>query len=262
VRADPAEPGRYRFGPPERLLRGTNALGWGSSADAQTIAIPDRNRGAVLVHRGQPARTVRLQPQQDVNCCAVSPDGRWVATASGANTDGLGAKVWEAATGDLVKELPVPGLCTVAFSPDGRWLLTTGGGCRLWEVGSWDKEPKVVGRAIGCFSPDARRTRLLAVEDSAGAIRLVRPESGADLVRLEAPVQTRLLPRCFTPDGTRLIAVGVETQALHVWDLRAVREQLAVLGLDGDLPPYPPAAPEKATPPLTVSVDPQQRPAQ
>jgi tetratricopeptide (TPR) repeat protein len=93
------------------------------------------------------------------------------------------------------------------------------------------------------------------VEDSAGAIRLACPDSGAALARLEAPAQTRLLPRCFTPDGTRLIAVGVETQALHVWDLRAVRAQLAELGLEGDLPPYPLAAPEKATPPLTASVD-------
>jgi WD40 repeat protein len=251
VRADPAEPGRYRFGPPERLLRSTNAWGWGSSADAQTIAIPDYDRGAVLVHRGPPARTVRLQPQQDVRFCAVSPDGRWVATASWGNTDGLGAKVWEAATCTLVKELAVPGLCTVAFSPDGRWLLTTGGGCRLWEVGSWNEWWKV-GGANACFSPDSQ---LLAVEGSAGAIRLVRPQGRTELTRLEAPEQTRLLPRCFTPDGTRLIAVGVDTQALHVWDLRAIRERLAELGLDWDLPPYPPAAPEKATPPLTVSVD-------
>ena len=45
----------------------------------------------------------------------------------------------------------------------------------------------------------------------------------AEVARLEAPEQTRLAPRCFTPDGSRLIAVGVETQALHVWDLGAVR---------------------------------------
>jgi WD40 repeat protein/tetratricopeptide (TPR) repeat protein len=251
VRADPAEPGRSGFGPPQRLLpaRRWNDQ-WGSSADGQTIAIPDRNRGAVVEHRGPPARTVRLQPRQDVRCCALSPDGRWVATGSHSNTDGLGAKVWEAATGKLVKELPVPGLCGVAFSPDGRWLLTTGGGCRLWEVGSWNEWWKVDG-ASGCFSPDGR---LLAVEDTPGAVRLLRPQDRTELTRLEAPEQTRLMPRCFTPDGTRLIAVGVETQALHVWDLRAVRECLAELGLDWDLPPYPPAAAEPVTPPLTVSV--------
>jgi tetratricopeptide (TPR) repeat protein len=141
-------------------------------------------------------------------------------------------------------------MCRVAFSPDGRWLLTNSGGCRLWEVGSWNEWWKV-GGANGCFSPDGR---LLAVEDTPGAVRLLRPQDRTELTRLEAPEQTRLKPCCFTPDGTRLITNGVDTQALHVWDLRALRAQLAELGLDWDSPPYPPAAPEKATPPLTVSV--------
>jgi hypothetical protein len=62
------------------------------------------------------------------------------------------------------------------------------------------------------------------------------------VARLEAPEQTQLMPRCFTPDGTRLIAVGVETRALHVWDLRRIRRELARLRLDWDAPPYPEAA--------------------
>jgi WD40 repeat protein len=238
VRVDPAEPARYHFGPPEELLPYKILDRWGSSADGQTIAIPNYSRGALVVHRGQPARTVHLQPRRDVRCCAVSPDGHWVATGSHDNTDGLGAKVWDAATGELAKEFRVPAACQVTFSPDGRWLMTTSGGCRLWEVGSWKEGPKV-GGATGCFSPDGR---LLAVEDSPGAIRLVRPESGREVARLEAPEQTQLMPRCFTPDGTRLIAVGVETRALHVWDLRRIRKELARLVLDWDAPPYPEAA--------------------
>jgi WD40 repeat protein/Flp pilus assembly protein TadD len=238
VRADPAGPTRYRLGPPEQLLPYKSGDHWGSSADGQTIAIPNYSRGAVVVHRGQPARTVHLQPQDDVRTCPVSPDGHWVATSSHGTTDGMGAKVWDAATGELAKEFRVPGSCEVWFSPDGRWLMTTSGGCRLWEVGSWIEGPKV-GGGIGCFSPDSR---LLAVEDSPGAIRLVRPESGRELARLEAPEQTRLRPRCFTPDGTRLIAVGADTQALHVWDLRRIRKELVRLGLDWDPLPYPEAA--------------------
>jgi WD40 repeat protein/tetratricopeptide (TPR) repeat protein len=251
VQADRAESGCYRFGPPQRLLSASNTSQWDRSADGQTIAIPSWGGGAVVVHRGPPARTVRLQPQQDVRWCAVSSDGRWVATGSHGTTEGFGAKVWDAATGEPVKELPVPASCRVAFSPDCRWLLTTGDGCRLWEVGSWNEWWKVDG-ATGCFSLDSR---LLAVEDSAGAIRLVRPKDCTELARLEAPESTHLMPHCFTPDGTQLIAIGKDTQALHIWDLRAIRAQLADLGLDWDLPPYPPAAPEKDAPPLTVSID-------
>jgi serine/threonine protein kinase/WD40 repeat protein len=246
-----AQSGRYRLGPPDRLLPGSENLEWGCSADTQTIAIPDWDRGAQVVHRGRHTRTIRLPRQQDVRSCAVSPDGHFVATGSHSTTDRYGAKVWEAATGKLIKELPVPGQCAVAFSPDGHWLLTTGGGCRLWQVGSWNEWWKV-GGAVGCFSPDSQ---LLAVEDAPGAMRLVSPEGRVELARLEAPEQTRLLPGCFTPDGTRLIAFGNDTQALHIWDLRAIRTQLAGLGLDWNQPPYPPAAPEKSTAPLSVSVD-------
>jgi tetratricopeptide (TPR) repeat protein len=102
----------------------------------------------------------------------------------------------------------------------------------------------------------------LAVEDSAGVIRLVSTANGALVVRLESPEQTRLTPLSFTPDGTRLIAKGVDTEALHIWDLREVRRGLADIGLDWDEPPYPPLTPgEEAersgtTPPLQVSVDP------
>jgi WD40 repeat protein len=255
VRPDPAEPARYHCGPPERLLAdrsGRPDWNWGSSATGQTLAIPLFNRGADVVHHGPPARRVRLQPQQDVRYCAVSPDGSWVATGSHGNTDGRAARVWNAATGRLVQAFPVPRVCKVAFSPDGRWLLTNSSGCQLWEVGSWDEGP-TVGGATGCFSPDGR---LLAVEDSAGAIRLVRPESGAELARLEAPELTRLMPRCFTPDGARLIAVGADTEALHVWDLAALRRGLVEIGLSGDgLPESSGPEPAAIPAPLAVAVE-------
>jgi serine/threonine protein kinase/WD40 repeat protein/Tfp pilus assembly protein PilF len=256
VRADPGGSGQFRVGPPELLAPGrrvSEASGCASSADGQTLALPDFNLGALVLHRGPPLRTVPLQPQLDVRHCAVSPDGGWVVTGGPGNQDASGAKVWEAASGREVAKLPVPMVFAVAFSPDGRWLLTTGGGCRLWEVGSWKEVPNIGGGG-GCFSPDGR---LLAVEDtgSAGVIRLVRTESGVDLARLEAPEQTRLLPRCFTPDGTQLIAVGVDTLALHVWDLRAIRQGLAELRLDLDAPTYPPAKDSQPVPPLQVQVN-------
>ena len=46
-----------------------------------------------------------------------------------------------------------------------------------------------------------------------------------------------------------------EGQSLHVWDLRAVRDELAQRGLDWDLPPYPPAGDSHDAPPLRVTVD-------
>jgi serine/threonine protein kinase/WD40 repeat protein len=255
-RAELATPGGYRLGPPKQLLTGDFLDGlWGSSADAQTIVVPDGNGGARVIDLKNPSSgskriLVRLRPQQDVRCCAVSPDGRWAATASHDSTAGVGAKVWNAATGEAVQALPVPGRCAVAFSPDGRWLLTTSGGCRLWQVGSWQRGPHI-GGASGCFSPDGQ---LLAAEDSAGAIRLVRPDTGAELARLEAPEQTRLQPTGFSPDGARLIAVGIDTEALHIWDLRRFRERLTAIGLDWDAPEYAPPASSSDLVPLELEI--------
>jgi WD40 repeat protein/tetratricopeptide (TPR) repeat protein len=250
LHVDRGDTDHYRLGPPQRLLGGGGAEHWSASLDGQTIAISNYDRGAVVLHRGPPQRTVRLGPQQDVRQCAVSPNGCWVATGSFTNTDGFGVKVWEAATGCLVKALTLTG-SDVAFSPDSRLLLTTGGGCRLWNVGTWTEGP-AIGGPTACFSPDSR---LLAVEDSPGAIRLVSTDNGKLVVRLESPEQTRLIPRCFTPDSTSLIAVGVDTEALHIWDLREIRRGLADLGLDWDEPDYPAAGGPTKAPPLQVTVD-------
>lgn len=53
---------------------------------------------------------------------AFSPDGKWVVT--GAMDEVL--RVWDAATGAAVGELPVPRTPRgVAFSPDGKWLAVS-----------------------------------------------------------------------------------------------------------------------------------------
>jgi Tfp pilus assembly protein PilF len=95
---------------------------------------------------------------------------------------------------------------------------------------------------------------MLALGGEPGTIRLVDPASGRTYVVLEAPEQSRLNPQCFTADGSRLIAWGGESEALHVWDLRLVRRQLAEMGLDWGAPalPDPPAAAPRPVPAVTV----------
>src|SRR5206468_246772 len=72
------------------------------------------------------------------------------------------------------------------------------------------------------------------------AFRLVAVETGRELARLDDP-QRDAGAAAFTPDGTRLVATSRD--GLRVWDLRAIRRELAVLGLDWDAPPYPPDDP-------------------
>src|SRR5262249_5746570 len=157
----------------------------------------------LLLHRDQPGKFIELATQDDVRCCAVSPDGRWVATGS-HNSQSVFVKVWDGRTGKLVKNLPVHCSSRVGFSPDGRWLATTGGGCRLWVVGSWQQGAKMGGPNYSNFA-FSRDSKSLAVEDGYGVVRLLNPVTGREYARLEIPAKVRPNPHCFTPDGAQLI---------------------------------------------------------
>jgi serine/threonine protein kinase/WD40 repeat protein/Tfp pilus assembly protein PilF len=240
------------IGSPTRLISTTHGDRWGCSADGRTIAIPEYSQGAT-VWRSNEGRSVRVGPQDDVRNCALSPNGLWVFTGSHGIKEGPGAKVWDAITGKRAADLATDGGCSGWFSPDGKWLVTNGGGYRAWEVGTWKEGPPLgpLGLVGGCaFRADGK---LVALESEPGVVRLVDPATGREAARLTAPEQTRLWPHCFTPDGGKLIAVGVESRALHVFDLRAIRAGLRDLGLDWSDDPLPPAAARAE--PLRVTVE-------
>jgi eukaryotic-like serine/threonine-protein kinase len=229
------ESGTFRVGPQQVLHASYSNDEHGSNVDGRVLAIPNYRQGALLINRDHFGPPLVLGPQFDVRQCAVSADGRWIATGNHDVMQDAGCKIWDASSGKLIKELPVDGYCFVGFSPNGNWLVTTGGGCRLWKVGTWEEGPRVGGNRF-VFSADSQ---VLAVSDDSTFIRLVQPATGREYVRLDSPEQTRLWPKCFTPDGAQLICLGIDSQALHVWDLRVVRTQLAEMGLDWDQPPYP-----------------------
>lgn len=238
-------------GPPETLHGWAKVSDCAASADGSVVAIPSLASKALIWRRGQ-NQPLEVGPQDEVWHCAVSPDGRWVATGSHGLYQGSGARIWDARTGKHVADLPVGEFCPVSFSPDGRWLLTGHRDFRLWSVGDWQEGPALGRAATGAGSAFTADGRLLALSDSLAVVRLVEPATGRELARLTAPEQTRLVPKCFTPDGSMLVAVGAETRALHVFDLRAIRLQLAELGLDWDRPPYPPAPEVGPLTPVTV----------
>jgi WD40 repeat protein len=200
----------------------------------------------------RPEELISLGPHYDVRTVSISPDGRWVATGSHWGT---GAKVWDAASGRLVKDLvPTQSTVGVRFSPNGKWLATFSltGACRLWAVGSWQEGPSAgVTFRAAAFSPDGK---LLAVETGENTVRLLDPDTGREYARLEDPNQDRAWYLAFSPDGTQLVATS-ESQSLHVWDLRVIREELARRNLDWDTTPFPPAADPKDAKPLRVIVD-------
>lgn len=109
----------------------------------QVSLSPDGNLLAAAQFEGKvallpldPPGTPRWLPERSgVFKVAVSPDRRWVATASYMYP---GVWIWDVGTGKQVRELPSDGRSDLDFSPDGRWLLVSGSNeFRLWRAGSW-----------------------------------------------------------------------------------------------------------------------------
>jgi hypothetical protein len=249
IQRDLAIPNLLRIGPPEKLAlpsRGNIA----ASADGRVLASAgSRTTGSrgLVWHRDMPAPPLQLPFHEDPRNIGISPDGQWVATGSHFGTNVI---ISSARTGERVKELPVEGGSFVRFSPDGRWLATTGGRCRLWNIASWNEGAYIGGTEVA-FSPD---NKLIAVETGHGIIRLVDPETGQDYARLEDPNQERSYRLCFSQDGTQLITFTL-SRSVRVWDLRSIRQQLARMDLDWNLPQYSSTQTERDSKPLHVEVD-------
>jgi hypothetical protein len=178
-----------------------------------------------------------------------------VATCThGCLPDQYGCKVWNAADGTLVKELALGPGQAACFSPDGHWLCQgNASGVRLWRVETWEEGPRLTDRGAGfAFAPDSS---LVAVGGDPGVVRLCATETGRELARLEVPDATGLSPQFFSHDGSQLFAFGEEDHAMHVWDLRRIRRQLAEMGLDWDAPSLPEPSTDAARPPLRIEVD-------
>jgi WD40 repeat protein/tetratricopeptide (TPR) repeat protein len=238
-----------RIGPPRYLFEGTGAP-IAVSKDGQVLAQARHSRGALVLSQDRPGRQLLLGPQVDVRGIAVSPDGRFAVTGShGGNGS---TKIWETENGRLLKEASLGPISTGVFSPDGKWLTIRGTLGRRWlRVETWEEGPSIPWWTAAAFAPDSS---LLTAETGEGVIRLVVPGTDRELARLEDPNQDRADHLCFAPDATRLAAISEDGKAIHVWDLRQIRAQLAELGLDWDAPQYPPPAPAGNAEPLRVTV--------
>jgi WD40 repeat protein len=195
-----------------------------------------------LVPLAEPDRTRRLGTHDGLSGVALSPDGCWAASASRLNN---AVRIWDVAQGTLVRQLPTDGEYPGAtFSPDGRQLVT---GVRndffFWDVGSWELKARLPRAPRSLFSSVAftRDGRLLAVVEGRNRIHLRDAATLRLLATLETPGgRASLTGLSLSPDGT-LLAATTDYNVVALWDLHRLRQELAAMDLDWELPPYPSA---------------------
>ena len=227
---------------PQPLAAGLRKAECALSADGTVLAF----RSGGMLHRlDLAAERDRPAPlnSADAGALACATRGALVAWAPRHGP----VEVWDAAGSQPVQRLPSGSVC-VAFSPDNRWLVVGyWGEYRVWNVADWSLRyalPRRIGSysAAAAFSPDSQ---VLAVADLRQAVHLLEAATGRLLATLEPPDAAEISALAFAADGSRL-AVSTSVGPVHLWDLRVLRQELAALKLDWDLPPLPAASPLKA----------------
>ncbi|CAN5320849.1 hypothetical protein BH10PLA2_BH10PLA2_04370 [soil metagenome] len=237
IQANEATDRELRLGPPAQIALPITPHR--AARNLSRLAVVSENEGAVLL---LDLRTASISgphfAHPKASGAALSLDERWLATC-GWHSDRV--RLWNASTGAMVHEWVLGALNAVFFTPDSRALII----CRGDAFTFWDVETlqpiRRLARDIAlypgyvAFSPDGA---LMALEMGPAIIHLMEVATGRTVAKLEDPHGDRAGWMGFTPDGAQLVTAATYAKAIHVWDLRAIRQQLKVMGLDWDWPEF------------------------
>jgi WD40 repeat protein len=168
-------------------------------------------------------------------CCAVSDDGKWLATA----TRDKGTLLWDLRTGEQVRSFSVREVRSLevrslAFRPGGRQLAACGPGGTviLWDAATGNELRTFKGHSmsVACvvFSPDGRR---MASAGDDLTVRLWDVDRGRELKTIQGhagPVACV----AFSPNGKRLASASMDG-TVKLWDAASGQEVLTLRGHGG-----------------------------
>ncbi|HEY6178110.1 MAG TPA: pentapeptide repeat-containing protein [Kofleriaceae bacterium] len=196
-----------------------NAQLTGASLIGARVSSPLDQLSAIGIALQVPAviEAACARPMSRSGHIAINAAGTLLASVHGDET----VRLWNYATGQLVRILPMPGVSplSVVFSRDGRTLASgvTDGTVRLWNTGDGREQRRLVGHGPRvwsvAFSPDSK---MLASGAADGTLRLWNIMDGSEVFR-QAGLGARVSSVAFSPSGD-LIVSGGSDGVVRLWD--------------------------------------------
>jgi WD40 repeat protein/tRNA A-37 threonylcarbamoyl transferase component Bud32 len=174
------------------------------------------------------------QYKTNVQCVALSPDGKVVATFC---TAGL-VQVWDTASAQQLRRLPGEhsGVACLAFAPTGTILaVAQDHAVQLWDIASGQLLRTLEGhrgavRGVA-FAQDGK---LLASGGEDWSIKLWDPATGEEKTPPLLGHRDTVTSLSFSPDG-KTLASGSEDRTVKLWHVPTAQEVLSLEGHSGKI---------------------------
>ena len=230
-------------GPPETLL--ANAAGQyfdlAQSRDGSRIIVRlnGSTRRVALYDITERKHLGELPVHNNTQFLALSPDGQFAVTGSWHGLEGQGLWIWDANTGQPRRQLfSQKGDAQGKFTPDAqRFVLSSSYGYVAYDAVNWEPLWRINRDGASdspgpiAFSVDSK---LVTVRTNEQSMKLVHVDSGETVATLEDPNQLTSITAEFSGEGSLLEPVF---NRVRMWDVAAIRERLAEVGLDWEGPP-------------------------
>ena len=212
-------------------LRGHSGTVWAAlfSPDGKAIVTAGQD-GTIRVWDGSSGEPLRMitEKGESVNALAFSPDGRFLASGSGAASSAgdNAVQLWDFQTGRLIRTMKGHSgrVLSLAFTPDSRFVVSGSADwtARLWSVPGGEPIRRLEGhrtevRCVAC-DPKGRVLATVGYDDNVLLWDLGTYKS----IRSFRPSGWATAALAFSPDGRFLLTAG-QDGAVRVWDVSSGR---------------------------------------